>query len=80
STLDFRTASGDDIPIEERPEEEVRMHGGRKVAPDEVRVFNPAFDVTPARLVDALITEAGVVCLSKGERLGSLLKEDGAGK
>ncbi len=80
STLDFRTASGDDIPIEERPEEEVRTYGGRKVAPDEVSVFNPAFDVTPARLVDALITEAGVVCLSKGERLGSLLKEDGAGK
>lgn len=78
STLDFRTPSGDDIPIEERSEEEVRTHGGQRVAPDEVRVFNPAFDVTPARLVDALITESGVVRLSKGERMGALLKEDGA--
>jgi methylthioribose-1-phosphate isomerase len=60
STVDFETASGHDIPIEERAPEEVTEPGGVRAAPVGVDVFNPAFDVTPARLVDAIITEAGV--------------------
>ena len=60
STLDFGIATGADIPIEERPPEEVTSFGGRRVAPDGVRVFNPAFDVTPAGLVTAIITDRGV--------------------
>ncbi len=72
STVDMEAKSGADIPIEERPEEEVRSFGGAVVAPEGVRVFNPAFDVTPARFVDALVTERGVVRLAEGESLGSI--------
>ncbi len=61
STLDRECPSGEDIVIEERPPEEVTHCGGRRVAPAEVAVANPAFDVTPARFVSALITERGVI-------------------
>ncbi|MEO2241770.1 MAG: S-methyl-5-thioribose-1-phosphate isomerase, partial [Euryarchaeota archaeon] len=50
-----------DIPIEERPEEEVKTVQGRPIAPEEVKARNPAFDVTPPELIDAIITEKGVV-------------------
>jgi len=73
STIDMEAKSGADIPIEERPEEEVRTFGGALVAPEDVRVYNPAFDVTPARFVDALVTERGMVRLSEGESLDLLL-------
>ena len=73
STIDTEAKEGADIPIEERPEEEVRSFGGVPVAPEGVRVYNPAFDVTPARFVDALVTESGVVRLAEGESLGSVL-------
>ena len=73
STIDTESKGGADIPIEERPEEEVRSFGGVPVAPEGVRVYNPAFDVTPARFVDALVTESGVVRLAEGESLGPVL-------
>ena len=73
STIDMESKRGADIPIEERPEEEVRSFGGVPVAPEGVRVYNPAFDVTPARFVDALITEKGVARLAEGESLDSIL-------
>jgi methylthioribose-1-phosphate isomerase len=60
STLDLKLASGEMIPIEERPAAEVTHIFGRRVAPEGIRVANPAFDVTPARYVTAIITEAGV--------------------
>ncbi len=59
STLDPAIPSGEKIPIEERPAEEVTHIQGVRIAP-EVAVANPAFDVTPARLVTAIITERGV--------------------
>ena len=59
STLDLSLSSGDDIPIEERSAEEVTHLAGVHVAAD-VRVAHPAFDVTPARLIAAIITERGV--------------------
>ena len=59
STLDLSIPSGEQIPIEERPAEEVTHIRGVRIAPD-VAVANPAFDVTPARLVTAIITERGV--------------------
>jgi len=59
STLDLSISSGEQIPIEERPAEEVTHIRGVRIAPD-VAVANPAFDVTPARLVTAIITERGV--------------------
>jgi methylthioribose-1-phosphate isomerase len=60
STLDLTLASGDAIPIEERPPEEVTRLFGVPVAPDGVAVQNPAFDVTPSRYVTAIVTERGV--------------------
>lgn len=59
STVDFETANGAEIPIEERPAEEVTSLAGRRVAAEGVDVWNPAFDVTPARLIAAVATERG---------------------
>lgn len=59
STLDLSLASGDAIPIEQRPADEVTHVHGVRLAPD-VAVANPAFDVTPARFIAAIITERGV--------------------
>jgi methylthioribose-1-phosphate isomerase len=61
STFDFSLADGRAIPIEQRDASEVTGYGAERWAPDGVGVFNPAFDVTPADLVSAIITEAGVV-------------------
>lgn len=61
STIDLSVATGADIPIEERDENEVRGFRGCLWAPEGVRIRNPSFDVTPAELVTALITEKGVV-------------------
>ncbi|MFZ5650912.1 MAG: S-methyl-5-thioribose-1-phosphate isomerase [Bacillota bacterium] len=61
STIDISLKSGTEIPIEERSPEEVTHVGGVRVAPEGVNVWNPAFDVTPARLVSAIITERGVL-------------------
>jgi len=61
STIDPRIAGGDAIPIEERGAAEVRGHAGIEWAPAGVAVRNPAFDVTPAELVTALVTEKGVM-------------------
>ncbi len=60
SSIDLDTARGADIPIEERSAEEVTHFAGRRIAPNGIPVYNPAFDVTPARLVTAIITERGV--------------------
>jgi methylthioribose-1-phosphate isomerase len=60
STFDFRIKSGRDIPIEERDPDEVRTIYGRPVAPKNVRVYNPAFDVTPNELITAIVTEKGI--------------------
>jgi methylthioribose-1-phosphate isomerase len=60
STIDLATPSGVAIPIETRPAGEVTTVGGRRVAPRGVDVLNLAFDVTPAALVDAVVTERGV--------------------
>ncbi len=61
STLDLSLADGTQIPIEERAPAEVAELAGRRIAPAGIGVANPAFDVTPAALVDAIITERGVI-------------------
>jgi methylthioribose-1-phosphate isomerase len=61
STFDFAIASGDAIPIEERPEEEVLGFAGARVAPHGARAYNPAFDVTPGHLITSFVTEYGIV-------------------
>jgi len=61
STIDLATPSGDQIPIEQRnPSEVTALHGGPSIAPAGAAVLNPAFDVTPADLITAIITERGV--------------------
>lgn len=77
STIDLKIPSGRDIPIEERDPKEVKEIGGVKIAPSEVKVFNPAFDVTPAELISAIITEMGVIRPPFKE---SLLKAFGGGR
>lgn len=60
STLDFALKTGDEIPIEQRAAEEITEGFGKLTAPEGVKVYSPAFDVTPATLVTAIITEKGV--------------------
>ncbi|MBN2705909.1 MAG: S-methyl-5-thioribose-1-phosphate isomerase [Deltaproteobacteria bacterium] len=61
TTIDFSLTDGSLIPIEERDPEEVRCCGGKRMAPTGVAVYNPAFDITPAGLITAIITERGLV-------------------
>ncbi len=61
SSIDISLESGDQIPIEQRPADEVTHIAGHRIAPEGINVYNPAFDVTPHDLVTAIITERGIV-------------------
>lgn len=61
STIDMKLESGDQIPIEERDEEEVSSLNGSQIAPQKVEAYNPAFDITPHRYITAFITEKGII-------------------
>ncbi len=61
SSIDFSIKTGDEIPIEERGGEEIVEIMGRRIAPEGVKTFSPAFDVTPNSLITAIITELGVI-------------------
>jgi methylthioribose-1-phosphate isomerase len=74
STIDPRARSGADIPIEERTPAEVTHFGGTRVAAEGVQVFNPAFDVTPAGLIAAVVTERGVARAPYPTSLSALLE------
>jgi methylthioribose-1-phosphate isomerase len=80
STLDLTLASGDEIPIEQRPAIEVTEVFGMPVAPVNTAVQNPAFDVTPSRYVTAIITEKGVARAPYGESLRALAASQGDSK
>jgi methylthioribose-1-phosphate isomerase len=69
STIDTATPTGDAIPIEERSAAEVTHHGGKQLTPHGVGICNPAFDVTPAKYVTAIITERGVLRAPYAESL-----------
>jgi methylthioribose-1-phosphate isomerase len=71
STFDLSTGHGDDIEIEERPEEEVTMINGMRIAPAGSRALNPSFDVTPAKYVTGFITENGILKPSEIHRMRS---------
>ncbi|MAB79239.1 MAG: S-methyl-5-thioribose-1-phosphate isomerase [Planctomycetes bacterium] len=77
STFDPQLASGAEIPIEERPGKEVTFGFGKRTAPEGVRVYNPAFDVTPAELVTAIVTEVGVIEGPTMERVEEALRRGG---
>jgi methylthioribose-1-phosphate isomerase len=73
-SIDWSIADGRDVPIEERSGDEVRRLGGVELVPATTAVANPAFDVTPRRLVTALFTERGV-CAASRDGLTSLFPE-----
>jgi methylthioribose-1-phosphate isomerase len=79
STIDARARTGSDIPIEERSSAEVTHLGGQRVAAEGVAVFNPAFDVTPARYIAAIVTERGVAKPPYDRSLSALLEASAAG-
>ncbi|MEJ2079752.1 MAG: S-methyl-5-thioribose-1-phosphate isomerase [Acidobacteriota bacterium] len=76
STIDLDTPTGAEIPIEQRPTLEVTEINGKRVAPDQIHVENPAFDVTPHELVSAIITEAGIARDPYRESLQSLYRAE----
>jgi methylthioribose-1-phosphate isomerase len=61
SSIDLSTPSGDDIPIEERDGSEITEGLGKRVAPEGISTFNPAFDITPHKYITAIITEKGII-------------------
>jgi methylthioribose-1-phosphate isomerase len=72
STIDLETKTGEEIPIEERDASEITEGFGKRTAPEGVKVFNPAFDVTPHHLVTAIITEKGILTNNFQEELPKL--------
>ena len=76
STIDFAIADGSSIPIELRAESEVLELGGRPIAAAGARAWNPAFDVTPATLIDVIVTEQGVVHRPNRLALAALRRRD----
>ncbi len=75
STVDMSLPSGDRIPIESRSPDEVLGCGGHAVAAPGAKAWNPAFDVTPAELIDAIITEKGVVEQPTAEKMADMMKK-----
>ncbi|MFL6240048.1 MAG: S-methyl-5-thioribose-1-phosphate isomerase [Actinomycetes bacterium] len=78
STIDLDTPNGDAIVIEERPDEEVTAYAGLTVAPMGAPAYNPAFDVTPADLVTAILTERGVATPVSAETVAAMARASGA--
>lgn len=79
STFDFSIACGEQIPIEERADKEVRSFKNEITVPEKVGIFNPAFDVTPAELITGIITEYGVInnpCTANIKLLQNHLEEE----
>ncbi len=76
STLDLTLPHGDAIPIEERDPAEVTQIGAEQITPNGVNVANPTFDVTPAHLITAIITEAGIAYPPYTESLARLVEGD----
>jgi methylthioribose-1-phosphate isomerase len=73
TTLDPQTSTGREIPIEERDPSEVTCFAGVRVAPAGVRVYAPAFDVTPSDLITAIITDRGVLRPPFGDAITDVL-------
>lgn len=76
STVDMATPNGDLIPIETRAEEELLSAGGTRIAAQGAKAWNPVFDVTPAELVDAIVTERGVVLNPTAEKMQAMMAHE----
>ena len=77
STVDPTLADGSAIPIEERPAEEVTEGFGKRTAPPGCKVYAPAFDVTPARLVTGIVTEVGLIEAPNTEKVLAAVEKRG---
>ncbi|MYA83597.1 MAG: S-methyl-5-thioribose-1-phosphate isomerase [Acidimicrobiales bacterium] len=75
TTIDAAVPSGSRIVIEQRSPDEVHHAGGQRLTPEDAKAVNPAFDVTPARLITAIITDAGVLRPPYGESIAQALAE-----
>jgi len=75
STVDLSIASGDAIPIEYRGDQELLQLGGQPIAASGAEAWNPVFDVTPAGLIDAIVTENGVLTTPTQEKLSAMMKK-----
>ncbi|MBI3836649.1 MAG: S-methyl-5-thioribose-1-phosphate isomerase, partial [Planctomycetia bacterium] len=75
TTFDLSLNNGEQIPIEQRDPREITHGFGRQTAPEGIKVYNPAFDVTPARLIKAIICERGVIEPVTRERIAAMLKD-----
>ncbi len=73
STFDLTLKKGDDIPIEERNREEVLKINGKNIAPENVKILNPAFDITPSKLISAIITEKGIIYPPYSENIKKII-------
>jgi len=76
SSIDIETRDGDMIPVEERGPEEIIRIGGRLIGPPGIKALNPAFDITPARYVTAIITERGIVKAPYGTGIKKIFKKE----
>ena len=77
STIDMSTATGADIPIEEREADEITLGFGKRTAPEGIKVYNPSFDITPNEYVTAIITEKGIIHPPFSEQLEQLFRHGG---
>ena len=73
TTIDLKISSGDEIPVEERDGSEIRTCMNVRLVPDEVAVYNPAFDITPAKYITGIITEKGIISPSYSVNLVKVL-------
>ncbi len=78
ATIDMATPTGEQIPIEERAASEVTHFNGRQITPEAAKICNPAFDVTPAKYVTAIITERGVLRAPYARSLTQAVEEESA--
>ena len=74
STIDMNTATGKDIPIEQRDASEILSISDKNIAPEGVNAWNPSFDVTPAELIDVIITERGAIQSPNPDNVMALMK------
>jgi methylthioribose-1-phosphate isomerase len=79
STFDLSLSTGEAIPIEQRDSREVTHGLGKQIAPEGVKVYNPAFDVTPARLIAGIITERGLIEPVTAERIREVMGQPACG-
>ncbi len=76
STVDLNVQSGAEVPIEIRSSAEITHYKNQKISPEEVSAWNPAFDVTPAELVDVIVTEKGVIHQPNMEKIAALFSAE----